>query len=181
MAATAKGPDTLCNAFDSEVGQIHLSFGLLMNPCTCSIRILMSCLIILTAGLLRLSASEQTETRWKAYLEYFDPTKKESFICSYDVLRVQSPPGSPGMKQVWEKVVPRGDRFEDRGEPNGTRLQDTTSLYEIDCREWRFRILETYSHYGDAVRYDLDPSSWQEVSTGSRQEHLLGEVCDSPF
>jgi hypothetical protein len=151
-----------------------------MNHCRLLKRALLLFIVFFVVTLIRLADAEQTDERWKVYLEYFDPTRKAVFLCFYEYQRILSSPDSPTTVLVWERIVPRDRYFENWGDLKWKRLIDTTSLYEIDCRETKFRTLEEYSHYEDVTGYATTPSSWQDIAPGSRQEHLAERVCRAP-
>jgi hypothetical protein len=138
--------------------------------------VLLSALIILVP--LWSLHCEETDN-WEAYLEYFDPRTRLTFTCYYDRTRIMDTGDFPIIR-VWEKLTPQGMYLGQWGDVKGKALEETINLFEIDCREKRTRIIETYSHYeGDLVRYSLDPSPWWAVFVGSREEQLVRVTCRS--
>jgi hypothetical protein len=170
-----------CKPVDSESRRVSRTIKTVMDRHRHLDRAFAFLLILFAAASISPSVAEEGRDSWRRYLEYLDPTRKAVMFCYYDYRRILSSGDSPGMLLVWEKVAPRDDYLDARGEERGKRFVDTTSLYEIDCEAGEIRILETYGHYEDVTRYNLEPSPWQDVMPGSRLERLVGKVCPGPL
>jgi hypothetical protein len=139
---------------------------------------------VILIGLFTFTYEEVWGEDWEKYLE------NERILCYYDAESLTRFDGeslsqpSKNIKMVWVKF-----EYTDIGlidpvlvkkfKKKINELDNSQSLYEINCLDRKYRILESmyYSKDGNVLRKDSIPSNWKYIIRESLNDALYKAVC----
>jgi hypothetical protein len=131
---------------------------------------------VILIGLAVFTYAEVWGEEWEKYAE------NEKVICCYDVESLSQP--SQNIIKVWVRFEYTEIGVTDpvlvkKFKKKVNQLDNSKSLYAINCVEKKYRILEfrLHSKEGKVLHMDSTPSNWKHIIRESLNDALYKAVC----